>query len=47
MNIINFALTTFTPLALVLPKCIISYIDYFATDLGSKAFQLPFPAWYV
>lgn len=31
----------------MLPNCIISYFLYFATDLGSNAFRLPFPIWFV
>lgn len=29
----------------ILPKCINSFYGYYATDLGSEAFDLPFPAW--
>lgn len=29
----------------ILPKCIGSFGDYFMSDLGRDAFQLPFPMW--
>ena len=32
---------------IVFPKCIISYIVYFTTDLGADAFDSPLPMWWV
>lgn len=29
------------------PNLVISYFNYFSTDLGSDAFILPFPMWFV
>lgn len=31
--------------ALMIPKFIISFIGYFAMDMGGDAFELPFPVW--
>lgn len=32
---------------LVLPKIIVCFIAYYATDSGNDAFELPLPMWYV
>lgn len=34
------------PFLYILPKCINSLYGYHFTDLGSEAFELPFPTWY-
>lgn len=31
----------------MLPTFVISYLNYFTTDLGGEAFTLAFPIWYV
>lgn len=35
------------PLALILPKALFCYFQYFTTDLGNEAFGLPMPLWWV
>ena len=42
----HFLLMRLTLPATMLPNGIISYVLYFATDLGSDAFRLPFPIWF-
>lgn len=35
-----------TPFIWILPKAIICYLQYFTTDLGDDAFELPLYFWY-
>lgn len=42
-----FIMAQVTIPAIVAPQFIISFYLYFTTDLGSKAFTLPFPMWCV
>lgn len=45
-TITDFALTKASFPIVLMPFPILSYIQYFTTDLGSDAFLLPFPGWY-
>lgn len=42
-NLIN---ARYMPFVIMLPKFILSYFNYFTTDLGNDAFELTFPSWY-
>lgn len=42
---IYFAVVKVSPQCVIYPKFIISYMLYFATDLGRDSFELPFPIW--
>lgn len=44
-DIIYIAIGEVTPLIWVAPKCCGCLFFYFATDLGSEAFELPLPTW--
>lgn len=44
-KIIHFAMAKMMVLCSVLPKFIVSLIDYFATDARDQAFVLPMPMW--
>lgn len=41
----DFSLRKITFVGIMLPNLVISLLDYYTTDLGSKAFVLPFPMW--
>lgn len=43
---INLLMVKVTPIGATLPKFILSFLLYFATDLGQSAFELPFFEWY-
>lgn len=43
----RFSLVNVTVPALLMPQMIISYYLYFTTDLGSEAFSLAYPIWWV
>lgn len=44
---IEFAAAKMTPICLILPKSLASFIFYLTTDLGSESFDLPLPMWWV
>lgn len=44
-EIFDFALRKATLPGIMLPNLIESLLDYYTTDLGGKAFILPFPMW--
>lgn len=44
-EIAYFVLAKITPVCLILPRVIISYATYFATNAGNEAFELPFLFW--
>lgn len=44
-KIIELITVKVSPLTVVIPKLITSFFDYFTTDLGSEAFELPTPMW--
>lgn len=44
-KIINFVIFKLTPAFALLPWCIYVYFLYFTTDLGTDAFELPYPMW--
>ena len=46
-GVFYFFITQMTIPAIFMPNLIISFYFYFATDLGAKAFTLPFPIWCV
>lgn len=46
-KMLDFVLLKVTLPGVIMPNFIISYFLYFATDLGSEAFRLPFPKWYI
>lgn len=41
----EFVMIKVTPFCLVIPRAIISYVIYFATNAGNEAFVLPFLQW--
>lgn len=45
-EIIAFAMVKVTPVCWISPKAIISFVLYFATDMGNNAFALPIAMWY-
>lgn len=45
LKILDIACLKITPTLTIWPPSIISYITYFATDLGESAFELPLPVW--
>lgn len=45
-SIIFTAFVKITFPSVTIPFLIVCYVLYFTTDIGSDAFQLPFPAWY-
>lgn len=46
IKFLNFLILKTTPIFIVVPKLIASYILYYTTDAGSEAFELPTPVWY-
>lgn len=46
-EIIRLAAGKGTPICLILPKSLLSFFLYFATDSGSESFLLPLPMWWV
>lgn len=44
---ISSAYEKFTPICIFIPYVSVSYIQYFTSDLGRKAFRLPFTLWWV
>lgn len=46
-NLFHFLVVQVTVPLVIMPKFLISFYLYFATDLGSEAFNLPFPVWCV
>lgn len=42
--IVVSAMVFFLP-GVMFPKFILSYLAYYTKDLGSEAFELPFPCW--
>lgn len=46
-EIIRLAAGKGTPICLILPKSLLSFFLYFATDSGRKSFFLPLPMWWV
>lgn len=42
-GILDFALAKFTPISTTIPAFIASFVAYFTTELGTDAFELPFP----
>lgn len=41
-----FFFVKFSPTSLILPNFIVSFLNYFATDLGNDAFVLPIFMWF-
>lgn len=41
----HFAIAKVTPICLIFPKIIISYVIYFTTNAGNEAFELPLLFW--
>lgn len=41
----HFTIAIMTPICILCPNVIISYVVYFTTDAGNEAFELPLPAW--
>lgn len=46
-KIIHFVFIKVFLYAIVFQKLIFCFYLYYATDLGSEAFELPFPFWYI
>lgn len=46
-KIVYFAIVGVTVPGLVIPKAILSYFNYYTTNLGGDAFDLSIPMWYV
>lgn len=44
-NLLVFAMVNVTLPCVTIPKIVISFFAYYATDAGSDAFELPFTAW--
>lgn len=42
----EFVFVKVSPIGLVFPRVLVSYIVYFATDAGNEAFELPLLHWY-
>lgn len=46
IKVFDFSLVRATPIFVVTPKLITSFILYYTTDIGREAFELPTPKWY-
>lgn len=44
-KIICFVMGKAAAICFVVPKLIVSFVNYFTTDLGSDAFELPYFMW--
>lgn len=44
-KIMYFIQINFGVPSVILPNLIVSYSNYFSTDAGSAAFELPLPSW--
>lgn len=44
-RIVHFAIAIVSPVCMVLPKAVASYLIYFFTNLGNEAFELPLFYW--
>ena len=42
---IDFMFINLTLPGVMIPRLIISYLNYFSTNLGREGFKLPFPEW--
>lgn len=45
IKILRIVSLVMTPMLIVLPVAILSYVTYFTTDLGGGSFELPTPMW--